>query len=125
MSTRDTNEPCVLKIFLSGTIFTSTECGKTHHATLRVIGHDCGEQRYGLDSCGSAQGPVACSCEQDNELSGFVRYWGTLEQLDDCGCLNSNSVLWLMGQQLVGVRNAGRLDGQGIWVQILIGAERL
>jgi hypothetical protein len=29
--------------------------------------------RCGLDSSGSGQGPVASSCEHDNELSGSIK----------------------------------------------------
>jgi hypothetical protein len=30
-------------------------------------------RRYRLDSSGSGQGPVACSCEHGNEVSGPIK----------------------------------------------------
>jgi hypothetical protein len=48
--------------------------------------------RYGLDSSGSGQGPVAGSCEHGNEPSGFIKGREFLDQLRDYYLLRKGSV---------------------------------
>jgi hypothetical protein len=38
---------------------------------------------YGLDRCGSGQGPVEGSCEHGDEPSGSINCWEVLEWLDN------------------------------------------
>jgi len=47
-----------------------------------------------VDSSVSKQGPVAGSCEHDNELSGTIKGGEFLGQLSDYQCLKKVSVPW-------------------------------
>jgi hypothetical protein len=50
--------------------------------------------RCGLKSSGSGWGPVAGSCEHDNEPSGSIKGGDFLYKLSDCQFLKKDSAEW-------------------------------
>jgi hypothetical protein len=54
--------------------------GRPRHRWVDNVKVDL-KERYGLNLCGSGQGPVEGSCEQSNEPSGSIKCWELLEYL--------------------------------------------
>jgi hypothetical protein len=48
---------------------------------------------YGLHFSGLGWGLVEFFCEHDNETSGYIKFWGVLEQLGDWQVLRKGSAV--------------------------------